>query len=311
MTARTNTLTIHLMGGLGNQLFQYAFGRRLALKNRADLLLDVSGYPVCSKVDPLKSQRALELTKFNIAGHVVQRDQAAGPLDRARRVWRKGWGRLAGVVDRFRPYYARREIVEPASRYFRFDRRVYDRDFQGALGVRGFWQTEKYFQAIASLLRRELTLRDPLSPVNQKFAAAIDAATSVAVHVRHGDNANSVAASLGVVARDYYQHSITALMQELTRPEFFVFSDDMEWARHLLSEILPAATMVHNGTAGAAEDLWLMSLCKHHVLANSTFGWWAAWLGRKPGQVVYAPRRYYQGLDRPNPDLYPAEWRLA
>jgi len=72
----------------------------------------------------------------------------------------------------------------------------------------------------------------------------------------------------------------------------------------------PTVYVSHNDETRDYEDLRLMSICKHHVLANSTFSWWGAWLGKKPGQIVYAPRRYYQNVDRPNPDLYPDTWRL-
>ena len=97
--------------------------------------------------------------------------------------------------------------------------------------------------------------------------------------------------------------------QDLANPHYFVFSDDVSWAK----DLLPAGDQVthvdQNRGAHSYEDLRLMSLGKHHIIANSTFGWWGAWLGKKEGQIVYAPKRYYQNVDRPNPDLYPPTWR--
>ncbi len=309
MSLHSKTLTIRLMGGLGNQLFQYAFGRRLALANQADLLLDISGYPALAEVDPIHGGRSVELSSFNIVARVIQNKPESRMLGRSRRVWGKVARGLMAVMDLSRPYYARREIVEPTRTQFHFDRQVYDRTFEGNLGVRGFWQSEKYFEAIDRQLRAELTLRNKPAPRTRRLAAAIRATTSVAVHVRHGDNANSVAAALGMLPRGYYAQAVATLKKALRRPNFFVFSDDLPWAMVWLRDLLPNATAVHDPDR-AAEDLWLMSLCGHHILANSTFAWWAAWLGRKPGQIVYAPRRYYQNVDRANPDLYPPDWRL-
>ena len=143
------------------------------------------------------------------------------------------------------------------------------------------------------------------------MAESIRTSTSAAIHVRHGDNASTIAAKLGVLPRRYYEQAVEALRKEIQRARFFIFSDDWQWARTLLGEE-PGFTYVHhNAIDEAHEDLRLMSLCQHHILANSTFGWWGAWLGKKEGQIVYAPRRYYQDADVPNPDLYPSEWRLV
>lgn len=310
MTPGSRTLTVHLMGGLGNQLFQYAFGRRLALANEAELLLDTSGYPDSCEADASKGQRVADLLKFRVHGQAVERHGNSGLGHRAARLPRKAANLLVHMVDRFQPYYARREIVEPPSSYFHFDHRVYGRHFSHSLGIRGFWQSERYFADIEPILRKELVLRDALSPRRLELAAAIQASESVAIHVRHGDNASSVAASLGVLPVEYYERASGAIRQECGHPRFFLFSDDIHWAQSFLKATGLELEPAHGGSKSAAEDLWLMSLCRHHVIANSTFSWWGAWLGRRPEQIVYAPRRYYQNKDVPNPDLYPASWRL-
>jgi hypothetical protein len=151
-------------------------------------------------------------------------------------------------------------------------------------------------------------VREEITGKNQELAKAIQNSVSVAVHVRHGDNASHIAAGLGVLPRQYYLTAMQALGRELANPRYFVFSDDISWAKELLSG--GGITYVdQNRGARSYEDLRLMALGKHHVIANSTFGWWGAWLGKKEGQIVYAPKRYYQNVDRPNPDLYPPSWR--
>lgn len=306
-----NVLTVHLMGGLGNQLFQYAFGRRLALVNNARLYLDASGYGHAVEADPVRGIRRCDIGHFNIAANIiVGRTNQGGMQTAAKRLWDKAFRRFVALIELSKPYYARREIVEPAGNRFRFDRRVHDRRIRGPISVRGFWQSERYFLEIESVLHRELTLRQQLAPTKARLAEAIETSMSVGIHVRHGDNATAVASNLGLLPRDYYAEALSAIRREVRDLLFFVFSDDLAWARLFLGDIGPAYFVEHNGQGKDPEDLHLLSLCKHHVLANSTFGWWGAWLGRKDGQIVYAPRRYYQNVDQANPDLYPADWRL-
>ena len=310
-----SALTVHLAGGLGNQLFQYAFGRRLARANGAALYLDASGYESAETPDYATGVRVFELSNFAIAGSILEGGQHTAetrPLPPRSWVGRKlvKWGKL--LIDlprRTKPYYLRREIVEPEGNHFRFDPRVYNRTFRGALSVRGFWQTEKYFSDIEDLLRKELVVRHAPEGRNLELALALEGTVSVSVHVRHGDNASEIAARLGVLPRHYYSTAMDALDRELANPHYFVFSDDVSWATNLLPAGENVTHVDQNRGARSYEDLRLMSLGKHHIIANSTFGWWGAWLGRKDGQIVYAPKRYYQNVDRPNPDLYPAAWR--
>lgn len=305
-------LVVQLMGGLGNQLFQYALGRRLALANSAQLILDATGYGDDTTPDAEMGIRICGLNHFRIVGTIVQ-VRESGPAGRIpiRRWIRKA--RRAGnrLLDQAKPYYLREEIVEPVEMRCRYDPRVQKRTFRGTLWVRGFWQSERYFLDIEDKIRGELMLRDEPSGKNAELAARISSAESVAIHVRHGDNANAVAAELGVLPRAYYEGAIRQLRQEVKEPAFVVFSDDVAFARQQLGTEDAFTFVDHNDAANSHEDLRLMSLCNHHVLANSTFGWWGAWLAKHPGQVVIAPRRYYLEADRPNPDLYPPTWRLV
>jgi hypothetical protein len=309
-------VTVHLAGGLGNQLFQYAFGRRLSLVNEARLFLDASDYKSDTVPDYQKGIRVCELSNFAIAGSIINDSASLWEGHRhAPRAWiirklAKWWRRLIILAGRTMPYYMRREIVEPEKNHFRFDARLYRRTFRGAVSVRGFWQTEKYFADIEDVLRKELVVQHGMTGRNLELAKALQDTASVCVHVRHGDNAGPIAALLGVLPRQYYVSAMQDLIQELVRPHYFVFSDDISWAKNLLPNDMRMTYVDHNRGARSHEDMRLLSLGKHHIIANSTFGWWGAWLGKKEGQIVYAPRRYYQNMDRPNPDLYPANWRL-
>jgi hypothetical protein len=304
-------VVVRLMGGLGNQLFQYALGRRLAHGNAARLYLDASGYGHPKKADPVLGVRVCGLSHFNIVGEILEGAIEAAARGIPLRRWRRKAGQsVRRLLDLGKPYFLRHEIIEPLEQRFRFDSRVRERSFSGTISVRGYWQSERYFSDIEGRLRAELTLQRAPTAQNADLAQRIGGTNAVGVHVRHGDNANTVAAALGVLHRRYYDDAMGAIRGHVSNPVYFVFSDDVAWARELLGSGSAITYVDHNGPADSHEDLRLMSMCKHHILANSTFGWWGAWLGKKEGQVVYAPSRYYQNVDRPNPDLYPPDWRL-
>jgi hypothetical protein len=304
-------LVIHLMGGLGNQLFQYAFARNLALASEAVLEFDTSGYAGSRHDAGSPWARHCELQYFRTVGSFV--GEPAVPIGHGflSRAIRRGRRLLIQVSELGKPYYLRSVIVEPESQRFRFDARLLERQLTGTVEVRGFWQSEKYFQAIERTLRKELVLSGEHESGNAAIAERIGLSESVALHVRHGDNATDVAPNLGVLPPEYYRRCIDAIRRDVVRPEFFVFSDDIVWARQFLAGMERSVFVDRNDPDHSRADLMLMVLCRHHIIANSTFGWWGAWLGKKPGQIVYAPGRYYQNADRPNPDYYPEGWRLV
>jgi hypothetical protein len=308
----TAILTVHLMGGLGNQLFQYAFGRMLARANEAELVLDASGYEKYGPADPDAGVRTCELQHFRIVGQIIGGNGAAlGPhgagLQRRAKKARR-W--LRNALDLPRPYYLRHEIVEPSGRASVFDSRVCTRTFTGSLSVRGFWQSEKYFKPIEPELRSELTWRSTLPREDAELAEKIEQTASVAVHVRGGDYAGNPAATPGTLPRSYYDAALQALSGRVRNPHLFVFSDSVPRARELLGIAQQRMYVAHTNAAEGQRDLRLMALCRHHIVANSTLSWWGAWLGKKSGQLVVAPRKYWQNVDRPTPDLYPEDWLL-
>lgn len=304
-------IVIHLMGGLGNQLFQYAFGRRLALANSAELVLDASGYGSPITPDPLLGVREFGLDHFHMQGSVFtgRENGAVGGIpwrrwsSKARRAMRR-------VLDLGKPYYLRTEIVEPPQQRFKYDSRLRSLKVDRKLFFRGYWQSERYFLDAEATIRRELMVRGVPQGQNAKLASEIRGARAVAIHVRHGDNAGAVAAELGVLPRQYYEGALDVIRKNVRDSHFYVFSDDPQWSRQMLGHADQFTFVDHNDARACHEDMRLMMMCSHHILGNSTFGWWGAWLARHPGQIVVAPRRYYQNTDWPNPDLYPRDWKL-
>jgi len=282
---------VRMMGGLGNQLFQYAAGRTLALATGRGLLLDTSAY----REDRL---RAYQLDRFAIAARPLRRGDV--PFFRLRR------SRLGAIL----PRRSRVEIVRE-----RFPARVPVWPERGRVSdagtpyLIGYWQSERYFAAAADTIRRELRLRKPADRANAATLESITGCDAVALHVRRGDYVSNPAATAyhGLCGLDYYQAAIRRLCESVAQPHFFVFSDDLDWVRENLDTGHPT-TWVGDNADTPWEDLRLMAACRHFIVANSSFSWWGAWLGEWPGKQVIAPARWFQADHGGEGEIVPAAW---
>jgi hypothetical protein len=174
----------------------------------------------------------------------------------------------------------------------------------------GYWQSEKYFQDIAATIRRDFTLATDLSAQDRAVADAIADVNAVSVHVRRGDYVTDARtrAAHGVCSNEYYLQACDMIIRRQPDPHFFVFSDDLDWCRSHL-QLPGAATYVgHNGPDRDYADLYLMSQCRNHIIANSSFSWWGAWLNPRSDKVVIAPCQWFSGLDVDTRDVLPDGW---
>ncbi|HEU0080896.1 MAG TPA: alpha-1,2-fucosyltransferase [Candidatus Paceibacterota bacterium] len=287
-------IIVKLQGGLGNQMFQYALGRSLSLKKKVPLLLDIGSF----SRDPL---RAYALGCFSLKA------EFASPSD-VERLAR--YQRLPdGIVSRARNALCARWDRYAREKRFHFDPDVFSVADDAYLD--GYWNTEKYFKDIRPALLSDFRVAAPLAGKNAEAAQAARSAESVSVHVRRGDYAHNPQTNIvhGTLEADYYGPAIARMQEKLAAPRFFVFSDDIPWVRDNLS--LPAGTIFVDWNGKEAhEDLRLMSLCKHHIIANSTFSWWGAWLSEYPGKVVIAPARWFrtQKKSTDTRDVLPESW---
>lgn len=283
-------IAFQAQGGLGNQLFQYAAARRLALQNHCPLVVDHHWF---DHPRPGETPRPLELTRYQVNSRL------ATPLELLR--WapmRSRWGRflkplLSMNLVREQGYGINRNVLSTPSNSY----------------LAGFWQSEEYFADIREQLLTELT---PTAPPALEDLAVIDRmkkGASISVHVRRGDYVSLASASAyhGLCTLDYYRKSIEYIAERAHAPSLFVFSDDPEWTRANLQSPFPTCYVVHNSSENAFQDLRLMSHCKHHVIANSSFSWWGAWLADSTNQIVVAPAQWFQSA-RPPPDLLPSQW---
>lgn len=276
------SVTIALYGGLGNQMFQYAMGRALSLRHGVTLQLDLHGFDFDRRY-----QRKFELDCFALTTEVgkVNRPVAF----RCSRVLRRLSEKWGGVAALARPWV----LVEPSLRY---DEQRLAVPFSRNAYLMGYWQDERYFADFAETIRREFLPAAELSPANQRVAALIRSVNAVAVHARrmHGvPDATAPSQGSARVARtlgaDYYRRAIGLVASRVASPHYVVFSDHPRWARENLA-VGEQATYLENDRGPDHQDIFLMSMCRHHVIANSSFSWWGAWLAQADGQVVVAPR---------------------
>ena len=286
---------VQITGGLGNQLFMYAAGRRLALHHRTALKLDVSAF------ESYGLRRCL-LDRFCIAGDIATPQECAALKARAQEgaSRRFGLGSLLRRRARAAVFSADDSLAGTwLPEILRTPADVY---------LQGYWQSEHYFKPVEQTIRADLRLKRELAGDNLALAQKIGAVEAVSVHVRRGDYASNpqLERLLGVLPPEYYQRACESIAAARPATEYFVFSDDPDWARRNLRFERPAHFVAHNGPDAPQEDLRLMSLCRHHIVANSSLSWWGAWLCAHADKTVIAPAQWFQRL--PMPDLVPQGW---
>lgn len=289
-----------ISGGLGNQLFSYAAARALAVKTGRPLYLDLfSGF----KKDFYRRTPTIKL--FNIQHEPAlwwQQFQYPGGIQLIT-LLRQGAKNIDWLQ---RYYYFERD-------YARFDEHFFDARTQRFIYLDGCWQCQRYFEDIAPLIRKEFEMVGEHDAENREWAAQIASVNAVALHARrlHGvPNQKNAQPKPGIrsVSLDYYQGAMKEIAERIPSPHFFCFSDYPEWFEQNLKSDFPVTFMKHNqyGLDRTHEDFWLMSQCKHFVISNSTFSWWAAWLARNPEKLIFAPDLSFWD----SKDIIPANWEI-
>jgi hypothetical protein len=264
-----------LKGGLGNQLFCYAAARRLALVNSAELVIDnVTGF-----VRDRLYNRQYALEHFHIGARKATRSERLQPFDRYRRALAKWRNHGKPFLDRS---YLEQEGIA-------FDARLLQLRVEGTVYLDGLWQSESYFKDIEPTIRADLRIVPPADATNQALGDEIRSCNSVALHVRWFDAPDGAQAHNASAA--YYRRAVALLNERVPSARYFLFSDDPEAARVKLGlaghQVVPVA---HNrGDTASFADLWLMSQCRHFIIANSTFSWWGAWLSENQAKIVVTP----------------------
>lgn len=281
-----------LIGGLGNQLFQYAIGRHLAIRNNTELKLDLSAFQTYDR-------RKYLLSHFQIVECIATPSELR-------------WiNQALSVVDYFR-YPIRSFSGSPRilkERAFEFQADVLSAN--GDLLLDGYWQSPDYFTDIETIIRQEFRLNMPIDGLNREMAQRISSANAISVHIRRGDYVSmpDAAAFHGVCSLTYYHTALQMMADTIPNPVFFVFSDEPEWVRENLKTKCEMHYVNHNSTDEPQEDLRLMTLCQHHIVANSSFSWWGAWLNLNPEKQVIAPDPWFANQSVNTSTLLPNGWK--
>ena len=286
-------IIVRLKGGLGNQMFQYALGRQLAEKNQTDLRLDLSFYDDQSGITP----RQYELAIFKIRAEIAKKEDVVkviGP--RPPRLVQK-------ILDRLKIDYNKKNYVREDS----FGFRSYFLSLPDNVYLDGYFQSEKYFSDIRTEILADFSLlpgeADKIVGLSQK----IKTANSVSLHVRRGDYVSRPEANAfhGICSLDYYRAAIKIIKDRISEPHFFIFSDDLDWCRDNFSDLEKVEFV---SGFSPAQDLILMSRCRHNIIANSSFSWWGAWLNQNTKNIVIAPQRWFSDQTIDISDRLPAAW---
>lgn len=291
-------IVVKNFGGLGNQLFQYAAGRFLAKRYGASLqiapalprLLQSFGHP-----------RPMLLSKFAIAARVK-------PLTYYDRLVSTRRPELAAAARLLRARGAI-QVIRQAPERCLFHQELRIAEGVGTAYIVGYWQDYSIVREVEPELRGELSLRERLQGMNLHVAQQIcQAHNPVSVHLRRGDYASFFGTNMQLPIT-YYESAISRMLRQNRRSTFFVFSDDAAFARQWARGDRRLIIVDHNDALSAHEDLRLMSMCRHHIIANSTFSWWAAWLDPRSDKQVIAPATWL-GYETTRTAIAAPEWTL-
>jgi hypothetical protein len=275
-----------LHGGLGNQMFQYATGRRLAEKYHTDLRLDISEYSS-------QNQRQYQLDKFYIKANIATEND----IRQFKNV--KNY-----LFDKIRPLKKQR-VVNYSS--YGYDKRI--TKLGANIYLNGYWQSEKYFSDISDIIKQEFTLQIPLEKKYPDLIKSVSLNNSISLHIRRGDYLNKKLSQIyNILPKDYYQKALDIITPKIATPVLYIFSDDIFWVQKNLTFHYPVHYIEQNTKLADYEELILMSKCRHNIIANSSFSWWSAWLNANPEKIVIAPKDWFVSNRYFNSEIYPKDW---
>lgn len=281
---------VKLMGGLGNQMFQYAMGRRLAEKHKTVLKLDTT-FLLDRTFRKNFTFRNFDLQIFNIQENIASIQEIKSHYN----ILKRGISKLYPNCNL--NSYVKEKKNDFDSTIINLGDNFY---------LDGYWASEKYFKDIEPIIREEFSFKNSIS---SKITETIASTDSICIHIRRGDYISNpvINKKMGVMDMGYYKKGLAYICERIENPNIFVFSDDMNWVKTNLKFDFPT-TYVDFNNAGTNEDMRLMSLCKHNIIANSTFSWWGAWLNNNEKKIVVAPEKWFNDGNSLSGDLIPSQW---
>ncbi|WP_288882413.1 alpha-1,2-fucosyltransferase [Pedobacter panaciterrae] len=281
---------VNLMGGLGNQMFQYSFGRFLSYSTRTDLILNTNTYATG------QSSRNYDLDIFKLSSHNLVTEELANYL------LKQSGLPVLNIEERFFHYD---DMLIKTLKTNLLDLKS---EPKLNISISGYWQSYRYFDEIHSILEDDFSFQNCLAGKWEIMADRIKNCESVMINVRRGDYLQKLDYH-GVVSVDYIEKAIRLIRSKLKHPTFYVFSDDMEWCMNHLTfdeDIIFVGEEYYDQKY--QYYLQLMASCKHFIISNSTFSWWAAWLSKNVEKIVIAPDIWFTNKDFQTKDLLRQNW---
>jgi Glycosyl transferase family 11 len=286
-------IVMKIHGGLGNQMFQYALGRHLALRLKTVLKLDVSFYQKESK----------RHTTRNFQLDVFKTDVTFATEKDLKQILGMSFLREPNrLLNRFGINILSHYYSEKTHNFNSEVLNLKDNAY-----LEGYWQTPQYFDEIEDIIRTDFVFKETVNASNASLAHQIEPTESVAIHIRRGDYLNNPRHNVFDIS--YIEKGIAFMQDSLgDKIRLFIFSDDLPWCRENLNMLYPNIPRSYCDGGNGKEDFQLMSMCKHFIIANSSFSWWAAYLSTNSDKIVIAPKKWFNDERINSSDLIPQNW---
>lgn len=281
-------IIVRLEGGLGNQMFQYALGKAVAKKHNTSLRLDTTF--LLDRTLKNTVFRNYDLDILNLEVKIAQQEDIEQVLTAV-----PEYSLSEKIKFRFLkstiPYFRKNEFYE--KQFYAFDPNVFNT--QKNVYFYGYWQNQHYFNHIKDELQKDFSFRNPLSENENTLLSEINSENAVAINVRRTDYISDQETNefMGVITGSYYPEAIKIVKQKISKPRFYIFSDDIEWCREHFKDLENHVIVDHSYKGHKFSSyLRLMSSCKHFIIPNSTFAWWAVWINQNNNKVIVQPKNW-------------------
>tara|TARA_A100001015_G_C15026532_1_gene730799 strand:- start:205 stop:1059 length:855 start_codon:yes stop_codon:yes gene_type:complete len=275
-----------LTGGLGNQMFQFAAAFTVAKRKQVDLFLDLGW------LDTRNLHNGFELENvFDIYSKVnfLKKDFIFKNIN---------IGRYLAKFD-----FKLKTFEEP---HFHFSSEIFN--ISNHVYLKGYWQSELYFREYSNELKKIFIFSKNINESISSIKNEIYNSNSVSIHIRRGDYVSKKNINHYIDLKNFYLKAAKNVARQTTNPIFFIFSDDPGWVSKNFKLEYPYKIVNINNGINSFKDMYLMSLCKHNIIANSSFSWWAAWLNNNEHKMVFAPKNWFKDKSINTENLYPISW---
>ena len=290
-------IIVQLAGGLGNQMFQYAYGKALSVKLNCELNIDDS--LLTNRVPCTVNFRNYQLDYFNLDSQF------------AKNIGFPQYPSNFSITNPFIRGLHYFKVRINGFQYIRqkgFNYRPWHPSVLAKIFLDGYWQSEKFFKEQEDFIRADFSFRNQLFDIARTTELNIIKSNSVCVHIRRGDYLKNQDV-FHLVDIDYIRNAVDEISKDVESPVFYVFSDDIKWCKENI-KIQHETVFITSTNAGESslDHFQLMSKCKHFIISNSSFSWWAAWLSLNKEKIVIAPKKWFASDKLNDDDLIPSTW---